>query len=93
MRKINQKEYDELIFKPRKGFGKTRPFNLAIGALEINERLLILKEEWPIKTPPHAIVWNQFSRVESKHKKFSVQQLKDGTGWVITRLKDREQKL
>jgi len=86
MQKLNQAQLAELTFKNQVFNTIERPstkFFVAISELQIGEGLLILRDEWPNKNPPH--IGAMPTRLKQAIRKYRQNSLEDDSGWVITR--------
>jgi len=86
MKILTQEEVEKLEFVIQNATGKTTPFLIRLKEMEIGENILITKEEWPIKSAPCLIIGQTFRKARSE-KKFNTRTLKDGSGWVVKRIK------
>lgn len=82
MDKITKEEFEKAPARK----GQSRILTNALETLEIEEGLLLKKEEWVAKSKPQNVVGQTFREPRST-KKFKVKTLTGGEGWVFLRIK------
>ena len=93
MEKITEEQFNNLSFKLKRGRGQNSQIsklNQAILELEINEALIIKKDEWALKTSPVCRVssccYNKKSILFQNNIKVTCRTLSDDSGWVIQKI-------
>lgn len=85
MQKLNQSQLAGIALKPKAYLGQvaSTPFYEAISQLLVGEALMVTKEEWPNKMPPHKA--NMPNRLKPEGASYTTNILLDDTGWVVVR--------
>jgi len=86
MEKINKEEFYKTAIKARTRSLEDTPILKELNKLEINEGVKLLKDEWNKTTTFPSYVQQSFRSCRSE-KKFTSHVLKDGTGWLVLRIK------
>ena len=81
MKKLNKEEAGKIL---KSGRGKISPVVQQMLALEIDEAIILERNEWNGKKAPHYLV---YSAIKKYNRNFSCKLLADGSGWIIQRLK------
>lgn len=78
MRKLTKEEYMQLSFSRDR-----HPILDTIGAIEVDQALMIDVEEWPYKSPIHCHLFPFFVQ----GKRYKIRLLEDQTAWAVLRVK------
>ena len=84
MKIISKEEYDKILFRYTSRDQNKDVYQL-LRQLQINEALIIKKDEWKGKKPATGNILGVFRKSRTPHK-FTTKTLEDKSGWAVLRI-------
>ena len=85
MKQISEEQFRKLRFKKRKGL--SNELSKSLLELEVGGHLFLARSEWKLNSEPGSLIYNAQNYFKSplRGTRFSIKQLEDNSGWIITR--------